>query len=119
MIILFFEGLLRPFEAAPLLNAIRKVTNLPIHFHTHATSSGSIASCLEMARHGCEIIDFCTASMADGTSQPSLNAFVAMMEGAPNDTQLNFLNLEPYDIYWVISVVFSSKIVFLLFIFYS
>jgi len=88
------SGLLRPLEAGPLMAAIRSVTDLPIHFHTHATSSGSLATCMEMARHGCDIIDFCTASMADGTSQPSINAFVAMMEGAPNDTGLNFLSLE-------------------------
>lgn len=93
-------GLLRPREAGPLLRAIREVTDLPIHFHTHATSSGSLATCYEMAREGCDIIDFCTASMADGTSQPSLNAFVAMMEGAPNATGFNFLDLEPYDVYW-------------------
>ena len=57
---------------------------------------------MEMARHGCDIIDLCTASMADGTSQPSLNAFVAMMEGAPEgrDTGINFLHLEPYNMYW-------------------
>lgn len=93
-------GLLRPLEAGPLLASIREVTDLPIHFHTHATSSGAIATCLEMARHNCDIIDFCTASMADGTSQPSLNTFVAMMQGAPNDTGISFLSLEPYDIYW-------------------
>jgi len=93
-------GLLRPLEAGPLLKAVREVTDLPIHFHTHATSSGSLATCMEMARHGCDIIDFCTASMADGTSQPSLNAFCAMMQGAPNDTGINFLSLEPYDMYW-------------------
>lgn len=87
-------GLLRPREAGPLLAAIREVTDLPVHFHTHATSSGSLATCMEMARHNCDIIDFCTASMADGTSQPSINAFVAMMEGAPNDTGLHFLDLE-------------------------
>ena len=75
------SGLLRPLESKALLEAIREVTALPVHFHTHATSAGSIATCMEMARNGCEIIDFCTASMADGTSQPSLNAFVAMMEG--------------------------------------
>ena len=73
---------------------------IPIHFHTHATSSGSLATCFEMARHRCDIIDCCTASMADGTSQPSLNAFVAMMQGAPNDSGLDFLRLEPYDMYW-------------------
>jgi pyruvate carboxylase len=38
--------------------------------------------------------------MADGTSQPSLNSFVAMMEGAVNDTGINFLDLEAYDMYW-------------------
>jgi pyruvate carboxylase len=38
--------------------------------------------------------------MADGTSQPSLNVFVAMMEGASNDPGFNFLALEPYDMYW-------------------
>ena len=30
----------------------------------------------------------------DGTSQPSLNAFVAMMQGASNDTGINYLDLE-------------------------
>jgi pyruvate carboxylase len=36
---------------------------------------------LEMARAGCDIIDFAIASMADLTSQPSLNAFCAAMAG--------------------------------------
>lgn len=94
------SGLLRPLECTVLLEAIRSVTDLPIHFHTHSTSSGSIAVCMEMARLNCDIIDLCTASMADGTSQPSLNAFVAMMEGADNDPGVNFLTLEPYDMYW-------------------
>eukprot|EP01037_Dinobryon_pediforme_P040297 gene40297-49359_t len=64
-------GLLRPFEAAPLMAAIKKAVgeDFPVHFHTHATSSCSLAT----ARCGCDIIDFATASMADGTSQPSLN----------------------------------------------
>ena len=80
-------GLMRPMEVAPLMEAIRSVSSdIPIHFHTHATSSGSLATCMEMARCGCDIIDFATASMADGTSQPSLNTFVAMMQGAKNDT---------------------------------
>eukprot|EP00605_Chrysophyceae_sp_TOSAG23-4_P002843 GSChrysophyteH1.ASY1.ANO1.3131.1 assembled CDS len=94
-------GLLRPLECKPLLDAIRSVTDLPIHFHTHSTSSGTLTTCVEMAKHGCDIVDFATASMADGTSQPSLNAFVAMMDGAPNATGLDFLALEPYDSYWM------------------
>jgi len=95
-------GLLRPLEVEPLLKAIRNAVgdSLPIHFHTHATSSCSLATCMEMARCGCDIIDFATASMADGTSQPSLNGFVAMLEGAPRSTGLSYLALEPYDVHW-------------------
>lgn len=89
-------GLLRPLEAVPLLTAIRSVIpeDMPIHFHTHATSSATISTCLNMAAAGCDIIDVCTASMADGTSQPSMNAFVACTEGAPYDTGINYLTLE-------------------------
>lgn len=43
-------GLLRPFEVEPLMTAIRKAVgeSLPVHFHTHATSSCSLATCMEM-----------------------------------------------------------------------
>jgi acetyl-CoA carboxylase carboxyl transferase alpha subunit len=95
-------GLLRPLEAGPLMKVLREAVGdtMPIHFHTHATSSGSLATCMEMARSGCNIIDFATASMADGTSQASLNTFLAMMQGAPNDSRINYLDIEPYDLYW-------------------
>jgi acetyl-CoA carboxylase carboxyl transferase alpha subunit len=93
-------GLMRPLECKPLLEAIRSVSDLPIHFHTHSTSSGTLTTAMEMARLGCDVVDFATASMADGTSQPSLNAFVAMMDGASNGTGMDFLKLEPYDMYW-------------------
>lgn len=94
-------GLLRPLEVEPLMRCLREaVGDMPIHFHTHATSSGSLATCMEMARCGCNVIDCCTASMADGTSQPSLNALIAMLEGGARDTGINFLDLEPYDMYW-------------------
>lgn len=94
-------GLLRPREVEPLMRVLREaVGDMPIHFHTHATSSGSLATCMEMAKNGCDIIDFATASMADGTSQPSLNAFVAMTEGDERDTGIKFLSLEPYDVFW-------------------
>lgn len=95
-------GLLRPLEAEPLMKALREAVGheIPIHFHTHATSSGSLATCMEMARNGCDIIDCATASMADGTSQPSLNTFLAMLQGAKNDPGIDYMSIEPYDLYW-------------------
>lgn len=95
-------GLLRPLEVEPFMAVLRKAVgaNMPIHFHTHSTSSGSLATCMEMARCGCDIIDCATASMADGTSQPSLNTFLAMLQGGKNDPGINYLDIEPYDLYW-------------------
>jgi acetyl-CoA carboxylase carboxyl transferase alpha subunit len=103
-------GLLKPLEARPLLAAIRSAIkkftgdedgcSIPVHFHTHATSAGSIGTALEMAASGCDIIDFATSAMAEGTSQPALNAFCAMMAGHPRDTGIDYLSLEPYDMYW-------------------
>lgn len=95
-------GLLRPLEVEPLMKVLREALGetMPIHFHTHATSSGSLATCMEMARCGCDIIDFATASMADGTSQPSLNAFLAMTQGHERDPKVDYMSIEPYDLYW-------------------
>ena len=54
-------GLLKPNGAAPLIAALRAGTSLPIHFHTHATSSASLATALRMVDAGCDIIDVATA----------------------------------------------------------
>jgi acetyl-CoA carboxylase carboxyl transferase alpha subunit len=93
-------GLCKPLAAEPLIRAIRSVTDLPIHFHTHATSGASLATLMEVAKAGCDVVDACTASMADGTSQPSLNAFLASMAGHERSPGMDYLSLEPYDIYW-------------------
>jgi len=94
-------GLLRPPMAKPLIDAIRSVTDLPIHFHTHNTSSCELATLMMMSAAGCDIVDCCSASMADGTSQPSLNAFVASMVGDPRETGIDYLTLEPLDNTWM------------------
>ena len=38
--------------------------------------------------------------MADLTSQPSLNAFCAAMEGLERAPGIDYMRLEPYDVYW-------------------
>jgi pyruvate carboxylase len=49
-------GLMKPQMAAPFIAAIRSVSNLPIHFHTHNTSSASLATVINMAHAGCDIV---------------------------------------------------------------
>lgn len=93
-------GLLKPQGAAPLMAAIRSVTDLPVHFHAHNTSSASLATCMNMAANDCDVVDLAIASMADTTSQPSLNAFLASMEGHPQDPKIPYLSMERLDQYW-------------------
>jgi len=93
-------GLLKPAHAKPLVDVVRSVCDLPVHFHTHNTSSAQLATLHAMADASCDVVDGCFAAWADGTSQPSLNAFVATMEGKPRDTGINFKELELLDQYW-------------------
>jgi acetyl-CoA carboxylase carboxyl transferase alpha subunit len=93
-------GLLKPGHARPLINAIREVSDKPIHFHTHSTSGVSLSSALAMVDAGCDIIDVAIASMSENTSQPNMNAFVASLQGHPRDTAINYLDLEGLDNYW-------------------
>jgi pyruvate carboxylase len=93
-------GLLKPAHAKPLIDAFRSICDLPIHFHTHNTSSAQLATLHAMTDAGCDIVDTCFASWADGTSQPSLNAFVATMEGRPRDPLIDYRMIEPLDQYW-------------------
>lgn len=75
---------------------------MPVHFHTHNTSSAALMTCIEMTRAGCNIVDLAMASMSDTTSQPSLNAFVAAMEGdarAPRGLA-KYMELEDLDQLW-------------------
>jgi len=93
-------GLFKPGHAVPLINVIRSVTDVPIHFHTHNTSSAQLATLHALTNAGCDIVDGCFAAFADGTSQPSLNAFIATMETRPRDPLIDYRRLEALDQYW-------------------
>jgi len=93
-------GLFKPGHAAPMMKAIRSVTDLPVHFHTHNTSSAQLATLHALVDAGCDVVDGCFAAVADGTSQPSLNAFVATRSGMPRDPLIDYKLLEPLDQYW-------------------
>ena len=87
-------GLLKPQHAKPLMEAIKSVTTLPIHYHGHNTSSANLATIIALAAAGVDVVDGCMASMADTTSQPSMNAFLASVQGTPYDTQVGILHRE-------------------------
>ena len=83
-------GLLKPYAAKKLVKALREAVGVPIHFHTHDSAGGQIASYLLAAEEGVDIVDCAFAPLAGVTSQPSLNALVEAMRFTDRDTGLDF-----------------------------
>ncbi|CAG9809002.1 unnamed protein product [Chironomus riparius] len=97
-------GLLKPQAAAILIDAIRqKHPDVPIHVHTHDTSGVGVASMLECARAGADIVDVAVDSMSGMTSQPSMGAIVASLQGTALDTGFKLDDISDYSEYWEIT----------------
>lgn len=93
-------GLLKPLAAQKLVKALREEVGVPIHFHTHDSAGGQIASYLRAAEQGVDVVDCACSSMAGMTSQPSLNALVEAMRFTDRDTGMSFAELQTTSEYW-------------------
>ena len=93
-------GLLRPYSAKVLVEALKKSVNLPIHFHTHDTSGVQTASYLMASQAGVDIVDCAFAAMSGTTSQPTLEGIVAALQNTERDTGLNLEKLTQISSYW-------------------
>ena len=93
-------GLLRPFQAEKLVTALRKAVDIPIHLHTHDTSSVQSATYLKAIDAGVDVVDGAIGSMSGLTSQPNLNSLVAMLKGHEKDPKLDLNKLNQYSNYW-------------------
>ncbi|HEX9666321.1 MAG TPA: biotin/lipoyl-containing protein, partial [Thermodesulfobacteriota bacterium] len=93
-------GLCKPFAAEKLVRAIKEETGIPLHFHTHATSGNGEATVLKAAEAGADIVDSAISSLSGLTSQPSLNAVVAALEGTERDTCIDVKDLNKLSTYW-------------------
>ncbi|EDW01238.1 pyruvate carboxylase, mitochondrial [Drosophila grimshawi] len=94
-------GLLKPEAARMLVCAIReKHPDVPIHVHTHDTSGAGVAAMLAAAQAGADIVDVAVDSMSGLTSQPSMGAVVASLQGTPLDTGIVLADVSAYSAYW-------------------
>lgn len=63
-------GLLKPQAAQILVSALRsRHPDLPIHIHSHDTSGAAIASMIECARAGADVVDVAIDSMSGKLSR--------------------------------------------------
>jgi len=93
-------GVCRPPAARALVKALREEVGLPIHFHTHDTSGGSVASVLAAAEAGAHAVDGAMDAMSGLTSQPSLGTIIAGLAHTARDTGLTPARIEPFSRYW-------------------
>ncbi|XP_014471829.1 PREDICTED: pyruvate carboxylase, mitochondrial isoform X3 [Dinoponera quadriceps] len=94
-------GLLKPKAAEILIDAIRqKHPDVPLHIHTHDTAGAGVASMLACAKSGADVVDVAVDSMSGMTSQPSMGAVVASLQGTDLDTKLNLPDISEYSAYW-------------------
>ena len=94
------SGLLKPYAAKKLISTLKQEVGLPIHLHTHDTTGNQVATYLMAAEAGVDIVDCASASMSSLTSQPSLSAVVAALEGQERDTGLDLQEIQRLDNYW-------------------
>jgi oxaloacetate decarboxylase alpha subunit len=82
-------GLLKPYEGYDLVKAIKRVTDLPVEIHTHATTGMSVATLTKCAEAGAEILDTVISSMSMGTSHSPTETMVEIFKGTEYDTGLD------------------------------
>ena len=82
-------GLLVPYKATELVQALKEGTKLPIELHTHYTSGVGAMTYLKAVEAGCDIIDTAMSPLAMGTSQPATEVMVETFKGTEFDTGLD------------------------------
>ncbi len=94
------SGILRPYAAKKLVSTLKQEIGIPIQLHTHDTSGNQVAALLLAAEAGVDVVDCAISSMAGMTSQPSLNAVVAALQGTERDTGMDLERLQQLSDYW-------------------
>jgi len=93
-------GLLKPLAAYKLVKALKENIGIPIHLHTHDTSSNGSAMLLKASEAGVDIVDAALSSLSGLTAQPNLNALVAALERSERDPLVNAAGLQQLANYW-------------------
>jgi len=95
-------GLLKPYAAEELIPALKESVSIPIHLHTHDTSSLQSATYLKAIEAGVDVVDVALSAMSGLTSQPNFNSLVAALQGQPRGRDIDLKSLDRFSDYWEI-----------------
>lgn len=94
------SGLLKPLAAYELIGELKQTISIPIHLHTHDTSSLQTATYLKAIEAGVDAVDCCIGAMSGLTAQPNLNAVVEMMRFHERENPFDIQKLNQHSTYW-------------------
>jgi len=93
-------GLLTPYAATELIGAIKSTTKLPIHLHTHDTSSIQSATYLKAIEAGVDVVDVALGGLSGLTSQPNFNAITEMVKFQKRAHHFDIKKLNEFSNFW-------------------
>ncbi len=93
-------GLLKPYAAYELVSALKSEINIPIHVHTHDTSSVQSAMYLKAIEAGVDVVDVALGGLSGLTAQPNFNAIAEMLKFHEREHTIDILKLNEYSNYW-------------------
>jgi len=94
------SGLLKPYAAKILIEALKDTVKIPIHLHTHDTSSLQTATYLMAIEAGVDVVDCALGSLSGLTSQPNFNSVVEMMRFHERENPYDIKSLNQFSNYW-------------------
>ncbi len=93
-------GLLTPLAATELISALKSEVSIPIHLHTHDTSSMQASTYLNAVDAGVDVIDVALGGLSGLTSQPNFNSVNNVLKHHPRANYFDAEQLNDYSIYW-------------------
>jgi pyruvate carboxylase len=94
------SGLLKPYAAKVLIEALKDTVKIPIHLHTHDTSSLQSATYMQAIDAGVDVVDCALGALSGMTSQPNFNSIVEMMRFHERENPYNVKSLNQFSNYW-------------------
>jgi len=86
-------GLLAPYDAYPLIKALKATVSIPINLHSHFTSGMSPMTHLKAIEAGVDIIDTVMTPYAYRTAHAAVEPFVMSLLGTNRDTGFDIKKL--------------------------
>lgn len=93
-------GLLKPYAAEILIPALKETVKIPIHLHTHDTSSLQPATYLKAIEKGIDVVDVALGGLSGLTSQPNFNSIVEMMRFQERENKIDIEKLNKFSTYF-------------------